>query len=262
MLNDFEPIIHKFDSDITIIPISDVHLGAIEHNKDEWNKFVKWIENEENTYLTLGGDLVNNGVRSSIGNPFDEIYRPSQQKKIMVEYLKPIKDKILCSTSGNHEARTRKESDMELSYDIMSKLDIEDLYRENACFMFISLGTRKYDNTPEVTYNICVTHGSGGGIYTGASVNRSERFLNVINNCDCLITGHTHKGSVTRPSSIYMDGKNKKVSMRSTLSVVSVSWMNFAGYAMRKMLLPSETSVPQKLRLVKAQNNKRIEVTW
>lgn len=260
MLNDFDMVTHKFGDEINIIPISDVHLGAIEHNRSAWESFVKSVP--DNTYLILGGDLVNNGVRSSVGNPFDEVYRPSEQKKIMVEYLKPIKDKILCAVSGNHEARSRKESDVDLTYDIMSKLDIEDVYRENAAFMKISLGERPDDKSPKVSYTFCVTHGAGGGIYTGATVNRNERFGNIIENLDCLVVGHTHKGTITRPSKIVIDRKNSTVTMQSYLVVSMESWMSFGGYAMRKMLLPAETAAPQKLRLVNSKENKRIETTW
>ena len=35
MKNDFEMIINQFDRDITIYPISDVHLGSLEHNSTE-----------------------------------------------------------------------------------------------------------------------------------------------------------------------------------------------------------------------------------
>ena len=30
--------------DITIYPISDVHLGALEHNSEEWNSFIEKIK--------------------------------------------------------------------------------------------------------------------------------------------------------------------------------------------------------------------------
>lgn len=41
MNRDFKVIEHKFDNDIIIIPVGDVHLGAIEHNKQAWESFFK-----------------------------------------------------------------------------------------------------------------------------------------------------------------------------------------------------------------------------
>lgn len=261
MKKDFDLIVHKFKKSITIVPVADVHLGAIEHDRRAWGAFVRYVESNEDAYVILAGDLINNSIRTSVANPFDEVLRPREQKIRMVEYLKPIKEKILCAVSGNHERRSRKDADVDLTYDIMSKLDIEDFYRENLAFMKVSCGVRG-SGTPECSYAFCVTHGAGGGIYTGATVNRNERFGNVIDGLDCLITGHTHKGTVTRPSKIVIDMKNDIVSMKGYLQVSAVSWLTYGGYTGQKMLLPAESSNPQKLVLSDDRNKKRIEVLW
>lgn len=263
MLKDFDMVTHCFNEPIVIYPISDVHYGALEHMNKEWLEFCKLVERTPNAYIILGGDLVNNNVRTcGFINPYDELVRPREQKKQMVEFLKPIKDRILCAVSGNHEARSIKDDDIDITYDIMAKLDIEELYRPNMCFMKVSLGHRKHDNTPIQSYTFGVTHGAGGGIYTGATVNRNERFGNVIEGLDCLIVGHTHKGTVTKPSKIVIDRKNDKVSMSHYTVISMVSWLNFGGYAMQKMLLPAYVADPQKLKLHMNQHNKRIEVIW
>jgi hypothetical protein len=155
-----------------------------------------------------------------------------------------------------------KDDDIDITYDIMSKLDIEDLYRPNMCFMKVSLGNRPFDNTPVQSYTFGVTHGAGGGIYTGAAVNRNERFGNVIEGLDCLVVGHTHKPTVTKPSKIVIDRKNDKVSMSHYTVISMTSWLNYGGYAMKKMLLPSQVAEPQKLILHKNQKHKKIEVIW
>ena len=263
MKNDFEMITHKFNDSIIIYPISDVHFGALEHLNKEWVDFCNMVKSKPNTYLILGGDLINNSVRTcSFVNPFDEVVRPREQKKRMVEYLEPIKDRILCAVSGNHEARSNKDDDIDITYDIMSKLDLEDLYRPNMAFMKISLGNRKSINTtPIQSYTFAVTHGAGGGIYTGATVNRNERFGNVVDGLDCLVVGHTHKGTISKPSKIVIDRKNDKVSMSHYTVISTVSWLNYGGYALRKMLLPSQVADPQKIKLYMNQH-KKIETTW
>ncbi len=262
MLNEFEMVTHKFDNPIEIYPISDVHFGALEHMEREWTAFCNMILQKPNAYLILGGDLINNNTRSSVGSPWDDTIRPREQKKRMVEFLAPIKDRILCSVGGNHEARSLKDADDDPAYDIMTKLDLEHLYRQNMCFMKVSLGHRKDDNSPVQSYTFAVTHGSGGGIYTGATVNRNERFGNVIEGLDCLIVGHTHKGTITKPSKIVIDRKNNKVKMSHYTVISMVSWQSFGGYAMKKMMLPSHVAEPQVLRLAMDQFHKRIEVTW
>lgn len=264
MLDDFTLITHKFDDAITIYPISDVHYGALEHNQDAWTKFLKKIEAEPNSYIILDGDLINNSVRSSVANPFDELVRPREQKRRMVEFLEPIKDKILCATAGNHEGRSMREDDVDITYDIMSKLDIEDLYRPNICFMKVQVGKRPNDSRGRYyqTYTFAVTHGAGGGIVTGSTVNRNERFGYVIDGLDCLVVGHTHKGTVTKPSKIVINTNDNIVYTRTMTVISSISWLNWGGYAATKMLLPTEVCKPQKLRLSDGAHNHEIEVIW
>lgn len=263
MLNDFEMVVHEFNNPISIYAISDVHYGALEHCNKEWEAFCKMIEQTPNAYIILGGDLINNSVKTcSFLNPYDELVRPREQKRKMVEYLTPIKDRILCAVAGNHEGRSMKDDDIDITYDIMAKLDIEDVYRQGTCFMKVSLGKRPFDKTPVQSYTFAVTHGAGGGIFTGAAVNRNERFGNVIEGLDCLIVGHTHKGAITKPSKIVIDRKNAKVSMSHYTVVNMVSWLNYGGYAMQKMLLPSHVAEPQRLNLSMNQHHKKIEVVW
>lgn len=263
MLNDFDLIVHSFDKDITIYPIADVHLGAMEHAESEWQAFLKKVEND-NAYLILAGDLLNNGIRScKFANPFDEALRPMEAKKRMVEYLKPIKDRILCVVSGNHERRTYKDDDQDLCYDICTKLDIEHLYRQNIAYMKIGCEKRIHQKTHyNNCYTFAVTHGAGGGIYTGAAVNRDERFGNVIDGLDCLVTGHVHKGFVTKPAKIIIDPRNDIVKLSSYTVVSCISWLNYGGYAARGMLLPAHVCEPQKLTLSSKIHGKKITTSW
>lgn len=255
MLPDFEMIVHDLgEEDITVIPIADVHLGAAEHMEQEWAEFCDKVLRTPNVYLTLGGDLVNNNIRSAVGDLWNEKLYPSQQKKLMAKMLEPLRDRILCCVSGNHEFRSRKDCDDNPSYDIMAKLDLEHLWRENIAFVKIQLGKKVNESgsrTPSrerPTYVLTVVHGSGGGIYTGTAVLRSERFGYVIDGMDALIVGHTHKPFVTQPGKIQIDTRNNTIKVVPFKVISSSSWMEWGGYAARKMLLPS-TQMKQSIIL-------------
>ena len=260
MLDDFTMITHRFPDEVDIIPIADVHLGAIEHNTKAWEEFLLKAK-EDNAYYLLCGDLVTNNTRSAIGSPFDQVYRPREQKQIMTEHLTPIKDRILCAVSGNHERRTGKESDQDITYDIMCKLGIEDRYRENVAFLKLSIEQLKNSRYP-ASYIFCVTHGSAGGRLTGNPTNRAEEYSRIVEGLDCLVVGHSHKGVVTRPQRLVVDSHTEIVQPKSYLVVSAESWMNYGGYAAQKMLQPAENSHPQRLHLYRSRDNKRIEVLW
>ena len=249
MLSDFELITHHFPDreDIRIYPISDVHLGAAEHMTREWELFCQRIANEPNSYIILGGDLINNATRNSVSNIFEETMRPREQKKVMVKMLEPLRDKILCAVSGNHERRNR-DVDNDITYDIMCKLDLEWVYRENIAFVKIQMGKPRGDGKKNPTYVLTVTHGSGACILTGGAINRNERFGYVLDGADALIVGHTHKPFVTQPSKIKIDAQNNRVSIKPFKVISMTSWMTYGGYAAQKMLLPT-SNAPQTITL-------------
>lgn len=84
MYSDFSMIVKHFpeNHDIMIYPISDVHLGAAEHKEKEWLEFCENIISNPYAYVTLGGDLINNALKSSVSNVYEETMRPREQKKI------------------------------------------------------------------------------------------------------------------------------------------------------------------------------------
>lgn len=224
----------------------------------EWADFCEMVENIPNAYIVLGGDLINNATRNSVSNVFEETMRPREQKKVIAGMLMPIRDRILCAVSGNHERRSGKDVDDDPTYDIMCKLDIEHLYRENMAFVKLQIGKKNGDGVKNPTYMLTVTHGAGGGMLTGGAVNRNERFGYVVDGMDCLIVGHTHKPFVTQPSKIKIDPYNNKVDIKPFKVVSSTSWLNYGGYAAQKMLLPS-SHAPQVITL--CGKRKDIKVT-
>lgn len=262
MLNDFDLIRHNFDREIDIYPIADVHLGAVEHAEPEWQAFLKRVEDED-AYVILAGDLINNSTRGTrFANPFDEVLRPRDAKKRMTEYLKPIAHRILAVTSGNHEARSLRDVDQDLTYDICNKLDIEHLYRESMAFMSVGIGKRKSEKKAVQSFVFCITHGNGGGYLTGSALNKGERFGTIVEGVDCIVTAHVHKGFVSHPAKIVVDPRNSFISMRTYTVVSCVSWLNYAGYAAKAMLSPAEICNPQKLHLKGNYATKQIITTW
>ena len=221
-----------------------------------WREFCAKILQDPDAYITLGGDLINNATRSSVSNIFDETMRPREQKRLIAEMLTPLRDKILCAIPGNHEGRSGKDADDDPMYDIMCKLDLEDIYRENIAFLKIQCGNIAGSGDRNPTYMIVVTHGAGSGLLTGGAVNRAERFGYALDGADVLILGHTHKPFVTQPGKIYIDSRNNKVTVKPFKVISASSWLDYGGYASRKNLLPS-THVPSVLKL--AGNRKEIK---
>ena len=241
MLPDFEMIVRKFPErkDITIIPIADVHLGSRDCMERKFMEFIDTMKDREDVFFVLGGDLINNATRSSVSNIFEETMRPAEQKKQMAKMLAPIADRILCAVCGNHERRSGKDADDDPMYDIMCKIDREEVYRENIAFLKVKFGKDGNNKDYNPAYTLAVTHGNGGGMMTSGAVLRGERFAYAIDGMDALIMGHTHKPFVTSPGKIVIGPHNNMVTVKPFKVVCMTSWLEWSGYPVQKMLLPT-----------------------
>ena len=247
-MRDFDIISHEFPGGqgIDIIPIFDVHLGNPDCMEIEFVKFIKDLEKKENTYIVIGGDLLENGTRNSVGDSvFEQTMPPAQQKLEMANILKPVASKILCLVEGNHERRSSRDANCWPIFDIACMLGIEHLYRRHIAFVEIQLGNTTCKTGTKNTgfyrpnYMIAVIHGSGGGTYSGSGLNRLERFGNYIDGIDALIAGHIHKPLSSQPGKLRIDRHNKKVEQIKFKVVSSTSWLKYGGYAIDGMYGPS-----------------------
>lgn len=256
MLPDFEMVVHQIPTteDITLFPLFDVHYGSQECMEDRFREFVDMLANTPNAYAVIGGDILDNGTRNGITNIFRATMPPSAQKREIAKILEPARDHLLCATGGNHERRSGKDCDDNPLLDIMAKLDLEHLYRENMVFLKVQLGRQettggsrtKSDYRP--SYTFCVTHGAGGGMLPGGTINRNERFGYVLDGIDAVIVGHSHRPMLSQPGKIVVDSRNNRVSVVPFKVIVATSWLDYGDYAMQKMLLPT-SHVLQKITL-------------
>lgn len=262
MLGDMVPIVREFPDreDIRIYPVYDLHIGAAEFMESEWAAYRKQILADDNGYAVLGGDLINNGIKSSVTNVYDEVMRPREQKQRLIEELEPMAKlgKIICGISGNHERRSAREVDNDILYDVFAKLDIESLYRQNACFTIVRIGDKHNNGETNPTYRMACLHGAGGGMYIGSGANRQERFGAIIDGLDLLITGHTHKPLSFPVSKLVFDAQNNRISFKDFRVVTATSWLGYGGYPVQKMMTPT-AHVEQTITL--SGKRKNITVT-
>lgn len=233
-------IVHELSEEfetVELYPLLDLHIGDRKTDIALFKRFVQFIGEQPNRFITIQGDLMNNALKTSVSNVYEETMNPQEQKKFLIHELRPIKDRILCYVPGNHEERSTKDSDNHPIEDLAVAFDREDLYRHDGAFMKVTFGT-KDKNQKRASYNICCIHGVGGGSKSGGAVNRIEDFLYSIEGADILIMGHVHKKIAGRPSRICFDPYNNNLRQRDTLWVIASAWQDWGGYAMRGMLKP------------------------
>lgn len=222
---------------LTLYPISDVHLGARECMEKEFSNYLKEIAKDDTAAIVLAGDLINNGIKSSVTNVYEEVYTPREQKIRMVDLLRPVKDKIICAVGGNHERRVTKETSFDVTEDICRELGIEDIYAGDMAFTKISLG-KKAIGGKQAAYMFGVSHGAGGGQLLGSGLNKPDAFQATIEGVDGFISGHTHKPMKVPTARLIFDPYNNTVRRENAFIFVCTSWMFHGGYPEQKLMKP------------------------
>ena len=221
---------------IEIYSLSDMHIGDPLCDVKAFRAFIKYILEAENRLVILNGDMMNNAIKSSVSNVYNETCSPNDQRKWLVKELTPIKDRILCSVEGNHERRSKKEVDLSQAEWAANMLEIP--YFENFCCLKIAFG-RQDMNHKKAAYTIMATHGNGGGGLLGGMLSKGEKFISRIENCDLLVLGHTHKKTAGKIGALVIDPRNNKITEVEKGIMVSSHWAAYGGYASRMMMAPS-----------------------
>ncbi|MCM8901313.1 metallophosphoesterase [Caldicoprobacter algeriensis] len=228
---------------VELYPVSDLHVGDPEFKEKEFLNFLNYIEHTNNAYVVLLGDLMNNAIKTSISNVYNETMPPSQQKKYLIEKLKPISHKILAITTGNHEYRSKKDVDVDLTEDLAMSLGLEDRYSPNGVVLKIRFG--HFRNNRKIAYNVYLTHGYSATRRPGGVLNNVELSQLAIENIDVYIMGHAHKQIVYPAKTLFFDDKNNCLLEEIKYFVLTGAWAGWSGYAERKGYRPQKSGCPK-----------------
>lgn len=240
ILDDFTLIKHKFLTApyINIYPLGDAHIGSKECNTELLNKWVEMVKNDPFGYVVIIGDLMNMGLKNAKSNVYEEILTPQEQKEKCFEVLNPIADKILAGCSGNHEYRANREVGMNPLYDVFCRLRIEDRYRQNVCFLKLTVGShRAHPNT----YGLVLTHGK--------SKNRDLDWTYVVDGADVFISGHTHIGTHHPMGKIQIDMHHDTVKTIGYQHIVVLPFQEYGGYSISNKYKPNHLGQFQCVQL-------------
>lgn len=241
MLKDYELLTYNFPREITIIPLSDLHIGASNCNLNEIKKVVNQIKEKDDCYTILCGDIIDNAVLVGKNLGMFDAMSPMKSIQQAIEILEPIKDKILCVLSGNHEARSEKVADVNPLLLICSELGIKDLYRSSLGIVKIQLGNRESSGKDKrQTYTFLIHHGKGT---SETAIKKDLEFINQWEGCDCIITGHTHAGRVAKKNKKVINPHNNNVIDKQIVVVVCNSFLNDADYALKNMMVGTSNDI-------------------
>ena len=255
MIPDTTPIFRSLPpEDARVYVLGDCHIGAADCDMKGLQSFIDHVKDEDNAYLVIVGDMLQNSLKSSVGSIYiDQIAPPSEQKHMAHQLLFPVKDKILCAVGGNHEARSLRDVDDDPLYDVFCTMGVQSVYRRNMAFLRVRLG----DNT-NCTFSLLAMHGK--------TKSKQDNFAYAIEGIDIYCTGHIHTGKVTKPSKLVFTHYGK-VKMQDMVHVVGTSWLDYGklGYAAASQFMPNKTGDPACVVLEwhpDHRKDRRFHVEW
>ena len=228
---------------LEIYPLSDVHIEDKAHN---YKALLRWREEvlaKDNRYVILNGDLINNATRDSVSAVYGATMTPNEAINFLVDFLKPLKDRILSVVTGNHENRTSKTSGIDIMERVCRELGIESKYSPTAINLFVSFGKSLGRDHRKQIYSIYHRHGSGGGRKVGAKANHLEDMMNVIDS-DVFLMSHTHQAITFRKSFYRVDYRNRKLTPIEKVFVNTNAWLGYDGYSVSHGYHPPSLKYP------------------
>lgn len=245
--DDFSPIRTIFKdmsqhSQVMLLVLNDIHVGSPGCNIDKVIRYLKEVRNLPNCYIILNGDLMNNANNLGKSSPLENDLSPMNEQKVIHTLLSDpiIKEKIICSTSGNHESGARaKDSGLDSLVTPMATLDILDIYARYMAQVVIRLKC-PYTASGYTDFKVLVRHGSGMGGQAGKVIENMFNICKKFGNYDMVVQGHTHKNIYA--SEDYVVQNDKYSCIKKSVTPINIPALEEASqYAMEAAYPPPNT---------------------
>ncbi len=233
---------------IQLAPLYDVHIGHRNHDAEKFARHLDWIARTPNVITWNGGDLIENSSKYSVGaGVYEQDLTPQQQLEHAIDIVRPIKDKMLFSLNGNHEARSMQ---MGLSVGSWMASQLGHPFFPDYCFaIFQWRGNR---------FRVLAHHGSGSAQTAGAQRMAARKAIAWAKPIDIFWTGHLHNPLVDVIYQTDVDQSTGEYVERTAFAIISPSYLRYFGsYAAAKQLPPG----PRGLSVVELQADGRIDVS-
>lgn len=173
---------------VNLYALSDFHLGANGFAEDKLKNRIEEISKDKEALVIINGDVAD-FIRA--GDPRFEMgeynldYPDIQHQYMAVKkILKPIKDKIILLTMGNHDHSVKKY----YGWNVIQMLadDFNCDYTEDLCLLKIEM--------KDSTHRVLVTHGATGSSTLGGSIRWLKKRINALERApDIGLMGHVHR---------------------------------------------------------------------
>ena len=226
--------VHGLNSSGELVIFSDVHIGALEFLEKQFLEALKYCKNN-NAKIILNGDIAENAIASG-DSPGEKLLGqaqyPTDQVKYAMAKFKPFAKNgdILGITRGNHEARTRRES----------MLDICDVLAEALNIPYWGIGGYVVLNHGINRYVGAVQHGKSAGSNTWLEL---EKLAKLYYDAEWGAMGHNHDFGHRVMTHFGVDSEGKEVPHHRHL-IRTGTYLGYAEYVRNMCAPPGRVGSP------------------
>jgi len=236
---------------VALYVLSDLHYGNPYSDIKRWNHNLEYVAQQPNSFVILNGDLCESSLRTSKGDIYKQVGSPQDQRDQVIEWLKPVKKKILGMTTGNHEQRIWKEAGIDISEDIAKGVGVTNYDPEGIWLnLKFSTGANRVTGRP-YSYWVYTTHGYGGARTKGGKAVKAERLATHIR-ADIYGMSHDHEVNVAplvrldpNPKTYEKNGQRYGHAEAHRMELVKTNaYLKWGGYARSGGFSPPDLSTP------------------
>ncbi len=256
---------------VWFVPISDVHYGHPLFSEKHFKRTVDFIGSHNDVYTFLNGDLCEAVTIASKGNIYKQTVEPEMQRDKMIEFLTPIKHKILGMVTGNHELRIKE---IDISKDIAKALGVP--YRPSGMLLKISFGNynARVEGKPFVFWGY-MTHGYGGARTKSAKAVKAERVATFVD-ADFYAMSHDHTSNASPSTYLVADPRthideesgfsigrvraHRKIEVKTNSYIKWGDYAEMGGFSPNDLFTPIIKLLPQGDDLIGHQQSVRVEI--
>ena len=204
--------------EIRVHGLTDVHVGAVEHDFKKFEEAIKMIEEDDDARWFGNGDLLELIPPHYKINQRGQDIPPEEQYLEFARLVEPIKDKCLFIRGGNH--------DYLRSFNILD-FDVCKVLANEIGVPYYRMPGYTRVNVAGKTYNLVSGHGKGGGKNGDTELNSMAA---VYSDGDVFFLGHNHQLYV-KPMDSLVIGKDNTEELRRRWYIRGGSFLRYADYA-------------------------------
>ncbi len=214
---------------IKLVPIGDVHYGAVGHDAERFREWLNWIASRDDVFVFFLGDLIDNALDPAKGGFEQNVRAGHPQINAFCSLIAPIAHKVLWATVGNHEHRSVRAANIDPTWVICERLGIP-YFAEPVYVDVLAWGHR---------FTFFTFHGTTCAQTKGGKANAASRPTQWQEWTHFTVSGHSHDKITEEEGKLIRDPVNFRLDYRKTYTVVAGSFLRYYGtYASQKVYRP------------------------